>query len=393
MSTTVQSMPRYFCYACNGEVPIYLTPDPTCQLCNDQFVQEVEPGINDPRSFFTSGDDISHTPRRPMHSTGSTPFDSVENEYIALARQSFDDRDHHQERSISSTATDVDMFPEYFRNLMSSVLDTSMGRELPFRLLHATAIDHIERYGVSLERQETRNDDTSASYQTRSTTSTENEPLRPNVFGSALYQLLHGMGMPNDGFAGNFDDYAFTQADLDRIMTRLMNQSNGNAPPPTPANVIDTLPVRQLSEKEIADQVDCAVCKDEYTQNDHVMELECTHFFHPDCIKPWLKINGTCPVCRKVIDGSKDKQGSNGSNNVTEVQTSASTISSFFDTTRRRLFGNGPSSSSETRQNTSTPTTSNMPGSYTNNDSLYARTPSRRPRFDPNSDYMNLDLD
>ena len=121
-----------------------------------------------------------------MHSTGSTPFDSVENEYIALARQSFDDRDHHQERSyntISSTTTDVDMFPEYLRNLMSSVLDTSMGRELPFRLLHATAIDHIERYGVSLERQQTRNDDTSASYQTRSTTSTENEPLRPNVFG------------------------------------------------------------------------------------------------------------------------------------------------------------------------------------------------------------------
>lgn len=36
-----QEQPRYFCYSCNAEVPIYMAPDPTCQRCNEQFVQEV----------------------------------------------------------------------------------------------------------------------------------------------------------------------------------------------------------------------------------------------------------------------------------------------------------------------------------------------------------------
>lgn len=44
---------------------------------------------------------------------------------------------------------------------------------------------------------------------------------------SALIQFLHGMGMPNDGFASNLDDYVFSQDALDQIMTQLMNQSNG----------------------------------------------------------------------------------------------------------------------------------------------------------------------
>lgn len=44
---------------------------------------------------------------------------------------------------------------------------------------------------------------------------------------SALFQFLHGMVMPNDGFASNLDDYVFSQDALDQIMTQLMSQSNG----------------------------------------------------------------------------------------------------------------------------------------------------------------------
>ncbi|CDS05861.1 hypothetical protein LRAMOSA08389 [Lichtheimia ramosa] len=359
MSTTVQPTPRYFCYACNDEVPIYLTPDPTCQLCNDQFVQEVESGSNDPRSFFTRGDN-GPTRRRTLPASFS-PFDSVDSEFFALARHSFDDRDHHQQATMNPEVI------ESFNNWMTSMLDTSIGTT----------------------RYERHDDNHYASYHTRSTTtSTENEQLRPNIFSSALIQFLHGMGMPNDGFASNLDDYVFSQDALDQIMTQLMNQSNGNAPPPAPANVIESLPIRKLNQKEVADKEDCAVCKDEYASDDHVIELECAHVFHPDCIKPWLKINGTCPVCRKVIDGTKnDKQKSNSHQHATRdrasnFSASTNTISALFDTTRR-LFGHGTSSSSSSSSETRQNTTSSMPGSYTR----------QQRRFDPNSDYMNLDLD
>ncbi|KAI8083178.1 uncharacterized protein BX664DRAFT_267396, partial [Halteromyces radiatus] len=105
-------------------------------------------------------------------------------------------------------------------------------------------------------------------------------------------------GAPMDaGLVGNPNDYVFSQAALDNIITQLMEQTAGRtAPPPAPEDVIDSLPKRPLTEGEFKDQVDCAVCKDEFNQSEMVIELPCQHLFHDDCIKPWLKVNGTCPV-------------------------------------------------------------------------------------------------
>ncbi|KAM7260935.1 hypothetical protein ACFE04_026410 [Oxalis oulophora] len=43
----------------------------------------------------------------------------------------------------------------------------------------------------------------------------------------------------------------------------------------------------------------CAICLVEYHSKDTVRCLpECQHCFHADCIDEWLRMNGTCPVCR-----------------------------------------------------------------------------------------------
>lgn len=38
---TRQGQPRYWCHICNAERDIYMAPDPTCQQCNEQFIEEV----------------------------------------------------------------------------------------------------------------------------------------------------------------------------------------------------------------------------------------------------------------------------------------------------------------------------------------------------------------
>ncbi|KAI8333931.1 hypothetical protein BC941DRAFT_108264 [Chlamydoabsidia padenii] len=107
---------------------------------------------------------------------------------------------------------------------------------------------------------------------------------------------LAGDSMDLD-IVGNPDDYVFSQTALDNIVTQLMEQTGGRtAPPPAPDDVIAALPKRPISEKEFRDQIDCSVCKDDFIVDEMVIELPCMHLFHGDCIDPWLKVNGTCPV-------------------------------------------------------------------------------------------------
>lgn len=42
----------------------------------------------------------------------------------------------------------------------------------------------------------------------------------------------------------------------------------------------------------------CAICLQDYEDDDECMLGVCQHGFHADCFKAWLATHGTCPVCR-----------------------------------------------------------------------------------------------
>ncbi|KAF8769582.1 hypothetical protein HU200_006173 [Digitaria exilis] len=66
-----------------------------------------------------------------------------------------------------------------------------------------------------------------------------------------------------------------------------------------------------LSEEEASHG--CAVCKDAIVAGLRVTRLPCKHYFHTDCIGPWLSIRNTCPVCRFELptgDAEYDQQRS-----------------------------------------------------------------------------------
>lgn len=45
----------------------------------------------------------------------------------------------------------------------------------------------------------------------------------------------------------------------------------------------------------------CAVCLDDFRPREMVTLTPCNHMFHENCIVPWVKSRGQCPVCRFVI--------------------------------------------------------------------------------------------
>lgn len=43
----------------------------------------------------------------------------------------------------------------------------------------------------------------------------------------------------------------------------------------------------------------CSICLSEYKPKDTLRTIpDCNHYFHAHCIDEWLKMNGTCPLCR-----------------------------------------------------------------------------------------------
>ncbi|KAI1320018.1 hypothetical protein EDD11_002350 [Mortierella claussenii] len=102
---------------------------------------------------------------------------------------------------------------------------------------------------------------------------------------------------------GNPGDYVFSQGALDDIITQMMEmQGRQSGPVGASDEIIESIPPHILTDEELEAKIECSVCKDEFTkEDDKLLQLKCKHIFHDDCIKPWLKMNGTCPTCRFAL--------------------------------------------------------------------------------------------
>ncbi|XP_014512717.1 RING-H2 finger protein ATL32 [Vigna radiata var. radiata] len=45
----------------------------------------------------------------------------------------------------------------------------------------------------------------------------------------------------------------------------------------------------------------CAVCLEELGEEQHVMNLSCSHKYHSACLLPWLAAHPHCPYCRTPV--------------------------------------------------------------------------------------------
>ncbi|MED6158576.1 E3 ubiquitin-protein ligase sdir1 [Stylosanthes scabra] len=52
------------------------------------------------------------------------------------------------------------------------------------------------------------------------------------------------------------------------------------------------------SMKSSDDELTCSVCLEQVSVGDVLRSLPCLHQFHANCIDPWLRQQGTCPVCK-----------------------------------------------------------------------------------------------
>ncbi|GER26721.1 RING/U-box superfamily protein [Striga asiatica] len=110
----------------------------------------------------------------------------------------------------------------------------------------------------------------------------------------------------------------FGPVDPNQQLIQEQTQNNRPGPIPAPDTAIRALPLVELTEEHLKNDTCCPVCKDEFAIGVKVRELECKHFYHSECIVPWLRINNTCPVCRHEVGGilpSNNENNNNDNNN------------------------------------------------------------------------------
>ncbi|XP_010082905.1 PREDICTED: E3 ubiquitin-protein ligase RNF115-like, partial [Pterocles gutturalis] len=83
----------------------------------------------------------------------------------------------------------------------------------------------------------------------------------------------------------------------------LLGQLENTGPPPADKEKISSLPTVTVTQEQVDTGLECPVCKEDYTVAEQVRQLPCNHFFHSNCIVPWLELHDTCPVCRKSLKG------------------------------------------------------------------------------------------
>ncbi|XP_024988679.1 uncharacterized protein LOC112523346 [Cynara cardunculus var. scolymus] len=81
----------------------------------------------------------------------------------------------------------------------------------------------------------------------------------------------------------------------------------------------------QETEKEVEEEEEdekCVICLEEFEAKAVVMVTACNHMFHEDCIVPWVKSHGQCPVCRSSFYEEKHGASSTLTNDLISFVTS-----------------------------------------------------------------------
>ena len=126
------------------------------------------------------------------------------------------------------------------------------------------------------------------------------------VDSAALYRMLQDQLLTLHTTAPTADNRDF----LEQLISSL--EADINDPPTHLRGVsqefVDTLD--RVNRKKLHKDDDCAICKVPYLEDEWclVVELPCKgrHQFDLECVGPWLRSKGTCPMCREEMGKKKE---------------------------------------------------------------------------------------
>lgn len=115
----------------------------------------------------------------------------------------------------------------------------------------------------------------------------------------------------------NLVNMNYENEEIENILNYIMqNDSNRYGTPPASKKEVEKLMKYDITQKllnELGLENECAVCKEEFIVGSQGLILPCKHYFHQDCLLPWLNEHNSCPVCRfELLTDDEDYEKKKG---------------------------------------------------------------------------------
>ena len=98
--------------------------------------------------------------------------------------------------------------------------------------------------------------------------------------------------------------------EIENILNYIFNNDNNRyGSPPAAQSEIKKLNKYTLTKDKLykfGNENTCSVCKEDFIIGNKMMDLPCNHYFHEECLMPWLNQHDSCPICRFELKTDDD---------------------------------------------------------------------------------------
>eukprot|EP00930_Biecheleria_cincta_P005919 TRINITY_DN106880_c0_g1_i1.p1 TRINITY_DN106880_c0_g1~~TRINITY_DN106880_c0_g1_i1.p1 ORF type:complete len:359 (+),score=57.70 TRINITY_DN106880_c0_g1_i1:28-1077(+) len=92
---------------------------------------------------------------------------------------------------------------------------------------------------------------------------------------------------------------AINSIGLMALLSYMMRNGMLHSSAAAPAGTLEAQEV--VSCSTLPDGAECSICLDGFSSNMEIRRTACGHAFHSTCLKGWLNVNHTCPLCREDL--------------------------------------------------------------------------------------------
>ena len=132
--------------------------------------------------------------------------------------------------------------------------------------------------------------------------------IMTSLFGENRFMNTHfGNRNTNQNFLTFLSNHNNDRPFENFINLIMQFESRLNRHPPASDNAIAKLSRIKIDGNNFENRykgLTCNICLNQFELDECVVELDCKHGFHENCIIHWLKMNNTCPVCRSELESN-----------------------------------------------------------------------------------------